>query len=83
MTLTRQQGDTSLTRNDYFTAGGDNFMFNQTLYNDMIKNYCVDQCNLPHIAKYRYARYQWSLNHNGNFYYGPKSLLLYGAASFL
>ncbi|CAK3916079.1 Aromatic peroxygenase [Lecanosticta acicola] len=77
------EGDTSLTRNDYFTAGGDNFKFNSTLYEDMINNYCGNACNLQAMAKYRYARYQWSLNHNGNFYYGPKSLLLYGAASFV
>lgn len=35
------------------------------------------------LALYRYQRYNESLNTNGNFYFGPKSLLLYGAASFL
>jgi len=32
---------------------------------------------------YRYQRYQQSLSENGNFYFGPSSLLLFGAASFL
>ena len=35
------------------------------------------------LALYRYQRYQQSLADNGNFYFGPKSVLLYGAASFL
>lgn len=29
------EGDTSLTRNDYFLAGGDDYSFNQTLYQQM------------------------------------------------
>lgn len=33
--------------------------------------------------QYREARYQQSLADNGNFFFGPGSLLLYGAASFL
>ena len=79
------EGDTSLTRNDYFTAGGDNFKFNSTLYAQMIQQCAQNNagCNLQNIARYRKQRYDWSLSHNGNFYYGPKSLLLYGAASFL
>lgn len=35
------------------------------------------------LADYRYQRYNESRAENGNFYFGPKSLLLYGAASFL
>ncbi len=35
------------------------------------------------LALYRYGRYLESRADNGNFYFGPKSLLLYGAASFL
>lgn len=35
------------------------------------------------MAKYRYQRYQQSLNENGNFYFSVKSLLLFGASSFL
>lgn len=35
------------------------------------------------MALYRYGRYQQSKRDNGNFYFGPKSLLLFGAASFL
>ena len=35
------------------------------------------------LSLYRFQRYQQSLAENENFYYGPKSLLLYGAASFL
>ncbi|KAK4493742.1 hypothetical protein PRZ48_014927 [Zasmidium cellare] len=79
------EGDTSLTRNDYFTGGGDNFKFNSTLYAGMIAQ-CTQRnagCDFGNIARYRKQRYDWSVAHNGNFYFGPKSVLLYGAASFL
>ena len=36
-----------------------------------------------HMALYMAQRYNQSRADNGNFYFGPKSLLLYGAASFL
>ena len=39
--------------------------------------------NRDNLALYRYQRYQQSLATNPNFYFGPKSLLLFGAASFL
>lgn len=39
--------------------------------------------DLTALANYRYQRYQQSLSENGNFYFGVKSLLLFGAASFL
>ena len=46
-----------------------------------------DTCNgnfdRDNLALYKYQRYQQSLAENGNFYFGPKTLLLYGAASFL
>ncbi|EME80673.1 uncharacterized protein MYCFIDRAFT_98841, partial [Pseudocercospora fijiensis CIRAD86] len=82
------EGDTSLTRNDYFLNNGDNYKFNTTLYNQMIQQCSVGGvntagCNEANIARYRKQRYDDSVAHNGNFYYGPKSLLLYGAASFL
>jgi hypothetical protein len=35
------------------------------------------------LALYRAQRYNQSLAENPNFYFGPLSLLLYGAASFL
>jgi hypothetical protein len=35
------------------------------------------------MAKYRAQRYAQSLAENGNFYFGPRALLIYGAASFL
>lgn len=76
------EGDTSLTRNDYFLADGDNFSFNGTLFGMMTettkKNY-----SLPQLALYRKQRYEQSIAENPDFYYGPLSLLLYGAASFL
>ena len=39
--------------------------------------------SLPQLALYRYQRYHQSIAENSNFYFGPLSLLLYGAASFL
>lgn len=35
------------------------------------------------MAKYRYERYMQSRSENPNFYFGPLTVLLYGAASFL
>ena len=78
----RFEGDTSLTRNDYFLADGDNFNFNGTLFQMMTES-TGGLYSRDNIAKYRKERYDQSLATNPNFYYGPKSLLLYGAASFL
>ena len=95
------EADSSLTRNDYFTAKGDNFDFNGTVSallretlqltdaNSMVKLFGMmtkttgANYNLENLALYRYQRYQQSLANNQNFYFGPFSLLLYGAASFL
>ena len=76
------EGDTSLTRNDFFPSNGDNYMFNGTLFEAMrqTSNNVFDRTAM---SKYRYQRYQQSIKENANFYFGPKSLLLYGAASFL
>lgn len=48
-----------------------------------MSNTCKGNFNRNNIALYRYQRYQQSVAENGNFYFGPKSVLLYGAASFL
>lgn len=76
------EADTSLTRNDYFTHGGDNFKFNSTLFGMMTQT-TGGNYDLNNLALYRYQRYQQSVAENPNFYFGPFSLLLYGAASFL
>ncbi|KAK4544336.1 hypothetical protein LTR36_004227 [Oleoguttula mirabilis] len=76
------EADTSLTRNDFFTHGGDDFTFNGTLFG-MMQNTCQGNFDLQNLATYRKARYEQSLAENSNFYFGPLSLLLYGAASFL
>merc|ERR1711959_653413 len=72
------EGDTSLTRNDYFLDDGDNFSFNLTKYKRM-SQVCKGSFDRKCMSDYRYERYQESLNWNGNFYFGPKSLLLFGA----
>lgn len=80
------EADTSLTRNDYFLADGDNFSFNGSLFAQMYntaKETSNGNFDRATIAKYRSDRYDESLNTNPNFYFGPKSLLLYGAASFV
>ena len=41
------------------------------------------QFNLPNMVKFMGQRYKQSVAENANFYYGPKVVLLYGAASFL
>ncbi|CAL3964333.1 unnamed protein product [Diplocarpon coronariae] len=76
------EADSSLTRNDFFTAQGDNFKFNGTLFGEMTKA-TGGLYNRDNMARYRYQRYQESLHDNPNFYFGPFSLLLFGASSFL
>lgn len=76
------EADTSLTRDDFFLGGGDNFSFNSTLFR-MMSETTGRLYNRDNLAKYRLERYQQSLKDNPNFYFGPLSLLLYGASSFL
>jgi len=76
------EADTSLTRNDYFLGHGDNFKLNQTLF-DMMHESTGGLYNRDNMAKYRYERYQQSYAENPDFYFGPLSLLLFGASSFL
>ena len=76
------EADTSLTRNDYFLGHGDDFSFNGTLFKMMTET-TGGLYNRDGLAKYRYQRYQQSLAENPNFYFGPLSLLLFGASSFL
>lgn len=49
----------------------------------MLEDCAVGGCTRENLGRYRVKRYQQSLNENGNFFFGPKSVLLYGAASFL
>ena len=81
-TLQRFEMDTSLTRNDYFLAAGDNYNFNGTLFSSMQET-CNGNCDRSNVALYRYQRYQQSKAENGNFYFPPTALLMYGAASFV
>lgn len=76
------ESDTSLTRNDYFLADGDNYSFNGTLFG-MMDATANSYFGRDQMALYRYQRYQQSLAENGNFYFGPLALLLFGASSFL
>jgi hypothetical protein len=76
------EADTSLTRNDFFTHGGDNFSFNRTLFDMMTETTGADY-NRENLSKYRLQRYNQSRAENPNFFFGPLSLLLFGAASFL
>ncbi|KAL3422271.1 hypothetical protein PVAG01_06427 [Phlyctema vagabunda] len=76
------EADTSLTRNDYFLGKGDNFNFNGTLFG-MMTDTTKGLYNRDNLALYRYQRYQQSLKDNPNFFFGPLSLLLFGASSFL
>lgn len=76
------EADTSLTRNDFFLADGDNYSFNGTLFGYM-QDTCQGNFNLENLALYRKQRYDQSLADNSNFFFGPLSLLLFGAASFL
>lgn len=80
------EADTSLTRNDVFPAKGDNYNFNATLFQQM-KSVCGTTSgglfDIACMTQYRYDRYQDSLATNNNFYFGIKSLLLFGASAFV
>lgn len=78
------EADTSLTRSDFFITNprGNNFAFNSTLFEMMTKT-TGGLYNFKNLALYRKQRYEQSIQENPNFYFGPLSLLLYGAASFL
>ncbi|KAK4900619.1 hypothetical protein LTR27_002335 [Elasticomyces elasticus] len=76
------EADSSLTRNDFFTHGGDNFRFNGTLFGKM-DNTCQSSFTREHLSVYRNQRWHESQVENPNFFFGPLTLLLYGAASFL
>jgi len=69
-------------RSDFFLGHGDNFSFNGTLFRKM-NRVCDSLFNLKNLGVYRGKRYNASKAQNPNFYFGPLSLLLYGAASFL
>jgi len=80
------ESDTSLTRNDYFLANGDNYSFNGTLFGRMksvADRVSGGKFDLNALAAYRSQRYDESVQENANFFFGPLSLLLFGAASFL
>lgn len=83
-THTSSSREIVLTRADYFF--GDNHSFNGTLFAEMKAT--ADKVSgglydFKSIAAYRSQRYDESSRENPNFYFGPLSLLLYGAASFL
>jgi hypothetical protein len=80
--LQKFEGDTSLTRDDYYIGNGDDYSFNGTLFGFM-QDVCQGNFDFDCLALYRSQRYTQSKDENPEFYYGPKSLLLYGAASFL
>ncbi|KZM20083.1 Unspecific peroxygenase [Ascochyta rabiei] len=80
------EGDSSLTRNDYFTHNGDNYSFNGTLFarmKDVADRVSGGNFDRNTLAAYRSQRYDESVQENDNFFFGPLALLLYGASSFL
>jgi hypothetical protein len=78
----RFEADASLSRDDYFTGDGDNFSLNTTLFGEMAKA-TNNNFDLAGLSAYRAQRWQESVSTNPNFSFGPLTLLLYGAASFL
>jgi len=75
------ESDASLTRGDYF-YNQDDHTFNVTMFQNM---YDVTKGNYDrnNLALYRKMRYDEAVANNPNFFFGPGSLLMYGAASFL
>jgi len=59
----KMEQDASLTRDDYFIAGGDNFSFNTTMFKEFADT--VDGLfDLKGVAKWRYERYVQSRRDN-------------------
>ncbi|CAF1084881.1 unnamed protein product [Adineta steineri] len=81
----RFEGDASLTRNDFYLANGNNFLFNGTLFKMMYDRAREnnDLFDWEAMAQFRYDRYQQSKAEDGQFVFAPPALLLYGAASFV
>ena len=77
------EGDASLSRNDfYLSKTGDDYTFNGTLFG-MMEDTTGGVFDQKGLALYRYQRYQQSRADNPYFFFGPFSLLLYGASSFV
>ncbi|KAK4642122.1 hypothetical protein QC761_512205 [Podospora bellae-mahoneyi] len=74
--------DASLTRNDFFAAGGDNFSFNTTLFK-MFEQSTGGLFDVDRISKYRHERWHQCQAENPQFYFPILGLFQYGAASFL
>ncbi|KZS90603.1 Cloroperoxidase, partial [Sistotremastrum niveocremeum HHB9708] len=85
------EADASLTRSDFFlpSSNGDNHSFNSTLFAMMTSTVSSTSSpsaplyDLKGLSLYRAQRWSQSVAENPNFYFGPKALLLYGAATFL
>lgn len=75
------EADSSLTRDDFF-PDGDNYSFNGTLFG-MMDDTCDSFFDINGLSKFREERWIQSQAQNPNFFFGPLTLLLYGAASFL
>ena len=76
------EADTSLSRSDFFLKEPNDFTFNGTLFEMMYKT-VGGNFSLPQMVDFMGMRYKQSTAQNPNFYFGPKVVLLYGAASFL
>ena len=59
------EADSSLTRDDYFLGGGDDFSFNSTLW-EMMVGTTGGNFDLDGLAEYRYQRYGQSREENPN-----------------
>lgn len=80
------EADSSLTRNDFFLDNGNDFSFNGTLFGYMAsvaESTGGGNFDFNAMSAYRKQRYDQSRAENGNFYFGPLALLLYGASSFV
>ncbi|KAG8696863.1 hypothetical protein FRC09_008214 [Ceratobasidium sp. 395] len=81
------EADVSLTRNDYYLSPtNDNFKFNGTLFKymtDYAQQTSHGLYDRQTMMAYTAERYRQSLADNGQFFYGPKAVILIGAATFL
>ncbi|KAF2200873.1 Cloroperoxidase [Delitschia confertaspora ATCC 74209] len=76
------ESDASLTRNDYFTANGDNFSLNTTLFK-MFAETTGGLFDFDGVADWKYLSYVRSRTENPDFFFGPIAIFHHGAASFI
>jgi hypothetical protein len=69
--------DASLSRSDYYLDNGDNFSFNQTVFDEILAFYKgMTATSIPVAAKAKYARVKEETGRDAHFTYTPQQFVL-------